>query len=47
MKEAEWTNVKTELEAIASESDQLTERKQAINSEVKKMKTVVRTHQVS
>ena len=38
--------MKTELEDIASESDQLTERQQAINSEVKKMKTIVRSHQV-
>lgn len=46
MKEADWTKVKTELESISGESDQLKGRQEHINSEVKKIKNIVRLHQV-
>jgi hypothetical protein len=46
VKEATWGEVKTDYEQISSESDQLTVRQESINKEVKKMKDIVRIHQV-
>lgn len=44
--EETWGEVKSEMDKISSESDQLSVRQESINGEVRKMKDIVKMHQV-